>query len=74
MAPTNSQREILESQIEPEERKHSGKDLKTISLNEAAQKELKLVPGPAILRETLLAIDRSSLGRLEGYFTFFSTI
>jgi hypothetical protein len=34
----------------------------------------KLEPGLSVLREALLAIDRSSLSRLERYFAIFSTI
>jgi hypothetical protein len=33
-----------------------------------------LEPGLSVFREAFLAIDRSSLGRLERHFTFFSTV
>ncbi len=33
-----------------------------------------LIPWLSVLREAFLAVDRSSLGRLERYFAFFSTI
>jgi hypothetical protein len=41
---------------------------------EGTNQKNELIPGLPVLREALLAIDRSSLGRLERYFTFFSAI
>ena len=35
---------------------------------------MDLEPGAPVLREALLAIDRSSLGRLERYFALFTAV
>jgi hypothetical protein len=35
---------------------------------------MNLEPGAPVLREALLAIDRSSLGRLERYFALFTAV
>jgi hypothetical protein len=34
----------------------------------------KLIPGPPVLGQAFLAINRPSFGRLERYFAFLSTI
>jgi hypothetical protein len=44
------------------------------SLGEKVNEIMKLEPGLPVFWKAFLAIDRSSLGGLERYFAFFSTV